>query len=66
MTINIERFQDDILVMHENAQEILNRANQTDNPDIKSIYSSYSLVLKGQAVLGEMILEVIESLNNTS
>jgi len=50
MTINIKRFQDDISAMHENAKEILNKANQAENPDVKSIYSSYSLVLKGQAV----------------
>jgi hypothetical protein len=65
-TFNIERFQDDISAIHENAEEVLNKANQAENPDVKSIYSSYSLVLKGQAVLGEMILEVLKVLNNTS
>jgi len=61
-TINIERFQDDISAMHNNNEEVLDKANQTTNPDVMSIYSSYSLVLKSQAVLGEMILEILKEL----
>ena len=48
--------------MHNNNEEVLDKANQTTNPDVMSIYSSYSLVLKSQAVLGEMILEILKEL----
>ena len=52
--------------MHDRYEEVLNKANQTVNPDVMSIYSSYSPALKGQAVLGEMILEVLMEIQNTT
>ena len=57
----IEQFADDISAMSENAEQIMNQAYQTADNEHKLIFSSYSLILKGQAVLGEMLLEVLKA-----
>ena len=63
MVANIDQFQDDISAMHENAETILKRAEKADSINQQSILSFYSLILKGQAVLGEIMLEVLKSQN---
>ena len=65
MPNKLEQFRDDISAMNENAEHILQQANQTEDIEHRSILSSYSLLLKGQAVLGEMLLEVLKGLNKT-
>ena len=57
----LEQFADDISAMSENAEQIMNLVYQTADSDQQTIFSSYSLILKGQAVLGEMLLEVLKA-----
>lgn len=61
MTDKLEQFQDDISAMNENAEHILRQAEQAEDSEHRTILSSYSLLLKGQAVIAEMLLEVLKS-----
>ena len=61
----IEQFTDDISAMSENAEEIMSLVYQTADSEHQAMISSYSLILKGQAVLGDMLLEVLKTQNRT-
>ena len=59
----LEQFADDISAMHENAEHVLNQAGIAQDANKKSVLGSYSLLLKGQAVLAEIMLEVLKTQN---
>ena len=63
MATKLGQFQDNIAAMNENAEHILRQAEDTLDIEHRTILSSYSLLLKGQAVLVEMLLEVLKSQN---
>ena len=64
----IEQFTDDVAAMNETAEEVLQIAKNTKlhNPDLGAILSSMSLLLKSQAVLADIMLEALKSLNRTT
>lgn len=58
----IERLADDISSIHETADDVLQIAENTKyhNPDLGATLSSFSLLLKSQAVLAEVMLEILK------
>ena len=67
MTDKILQFTDDVSAMNETAEEVLQIVERTKhkNPALGAILSSISLLLKSQAVLADIMLEVLRSLNRT-
>ena len=61
----IEQFQDDISVMNENDEHVMNMAEETLDKEHRTILSGYSQLIKGQAVLANMLLEVLKSQQQT-
>jgi hypothetical protein len=59
----IEQLQDEVSAIHETAEDILQLAEDTKhkNPTLGGTLSSISLVLKGQTVLAEIMLEILKS-----
>lgn len=62
----IERLADDVSGIHETAEDVLQIAHTTKhhNPDLGAALTSYSLLLKAQAVLADIMLEVLKEQKN--
>ena len=63
----IEQLQDEVSAIHETAENLLQLAEDTkhNSPALAATITNFSLVLKSQAVLTEIMLEVLKTQNQT-
>jgi len=61
MIYKLEQFTNDISVMHDNAEYVYKLVENTTNEDTKQTLVGIAMTIKGQAVLADMLLEVLKS-----